>query len=139
MKITASSDWRDSLPFETPLPAASTVPGEPTICVTCGADSEPRPREELWVVKHRHPNNHAGFVRFYCVDHRPAALAPAATVVAPTTASGRPRRSTPAAPRTPRQATSRPTHPADRVRAMCPNCFLEISATGVCGNCGWSG
>ena len=76
MKITRSSDWRDALPFETPVLAADAVPGEPTRCVSCPAGSEPRERTELWVVKHRHPNNHAGFVRYYCAEHAPKTAPP---------------------------------------------------------------
>jgi hypothetical protein len=29
----------------------------------------------------------------------------------------------------------RSTHD-DKMRAMCPNCFIEVSATGECGVCG---
>ncbi|WP_237739457.1 hypothetical protein [Microbacterium yannicii] len=41
--------------------------------------------------------------------------------------------SRPAAERRP----AKPTVP-ERLRAMCPNCFVEVSATGECGMCGWS-
>ncbi len=127
MKITTSSDWRDALPFETPLLASAAVPGEPTRCAGCPADAAPLERDELWVVKHRHPNNHAGFVRFYCVDHRPAAKASPAPVAAPVTAR-RERVSTPRRP-------AAPTIP-ERVAALCPDCFVEVPASGVCGMCG---
>ena len=70
MKIVASSDWRDAIPFDTLVLVADVVPGEPTRCFTCGADSEPRERTELWAYKHRHPKNHDGYVRFYCAEHR---------------------------------------------------------------------
>ena len=65
MKVTATSDWRDAIPFETPVVVADVVPGEPTRCSVCGGDSVLLPRTDLWAVKHRHPNHHAGFVRFY--------------------------------------------------------------------------
>jgi hypothetical protein len=126
MKIRTSSDWRDALPFETPLHAAEAVPGEPTRCAACGPGSEPREREDLWVVKHRHPNNHAGFVRYYCLAHRPqpaAAPAPAAATRVKRERVSTPRR--PAAPTVP-----------ERVAALCPDCFVEVPATGVCGMCG---
>jgi hypothetical protein len=82
MKVVASSDWRDALPFETPLIVAEVAPGEPTRCATCGALSEPLPRDALWAVKHRHPNDHAGFVRFYCAEHTPEAKRPEPVAVA---------------------------------------------------------
>ena len=94
MKIRNSSDWRDSLPFELPVAAAEAVPGEATRCSGCGPDSEPWPREALWIVKHRHPTNPAGFVRFYCADHKPTPkLAP------PVSAPERARRATSPSPR----------------------------------------
>lgn len=123
MKITASSDWRDSLPFDAPTPVADIAPGEDTRCSVCGGESAPRPRTELWALKHRHPTDHAGYVRFYCADHlpviqrKPAAAASAA----------RPERRT--APRRPM--------PSDApMRAMCPDCYVEVSAKGLCGMCG---
>ncbi len=126
MKIRTSSDWRDALPFDTPLRASDAVPGDPTRCATCGPASEIRDREDLWVVKHPHPNNPAGFVRFYCLAHRP--------VIA--------RRPDPApakAPRERRAASPRkaaaPTIP-ERAAVLCPDCFVEVPATGVCGMCG---
>lgn len=126
MKITNSSDWRDALPFDIPVDAAENVPGEPTRCVTCGPDSEPFPREALWAVKHRHPNNPAGFVRFYCAEHKPKPkLAP------PVSAPERARRERVSTPR--RAAT--PTIP-ERVASLCPDCFVEVPASGVCGMCG---
>ncbi|WP_292836367.1 glucose-6-phosphate dehydrogenase [Microbacterium sp.] len=125
MKITNSSDWRDGLPFDLPVDAAEAVPGEPTRCATCGADSEPFPREALWAVKHRHPTNPAGFVRFYCADHRPQ------TQLAPPATPARVRRERAS---TPRRAAA-PTIP-ERVAALCPDCFVEVPASGVCGMCG---
>ncbi|MFT4214903.1 MAG: glucose-6-phosphate dehydrogenase, partial [Microbacterium sp.] len=78
MQIRNSSDWRDALPFELPVPAADAIPGEPTRCAGCGPASEPWPREGLWIVKHRHPTNPAGFVRYYCAGHRPTPKPPPA-------------------------------------------------------------
>ena len=132
MKVVASSDWRDDLAFETPTLVAEVSPGEPTRCSVCGGSSEPLPRTELWAYKHRHPKNHDGYVRFYCAEHRPVIQRPAAASVAP--ARGGARASRPAAERRP----AKPTIP-ERQRAMCPNCFVEVSATGECGMCGWSG
>ncbi|MFT4230063.1 MAG: glucose-6-phosphate dehydrogenase, partial [Microbacterium sp.] len=77
MRVVAASDWRDDIPFETPIVLADAIPGEPARCSTCGGSSDPLPRTELWAVKHRHPKNHDGFVRFYCAEHRPAVKAPA--------------------------------------------------------------
>ena len=126
MKITNSSDWRDGLPFDIPVDAAEAVPGEPTRCVTCGPDSDPFPREALWAMKHRHPNNPAGFVRFYCADHKPKApLAPAVSA---------PERARRAASSRPRKLAA-PTIP-ERIAVMCPDCFVEVPATGTCGMCG---
>jgi hypothetical protein len=128
MKITNSSDWRDALPYETPLHASEAVPGDPTRCATCGPTSELREREDLWVVKHRHPNNPAGFVRLYCLAHRPVVAARPEPVAAPTRARRAP------SPRVPRAAAA-PTIP-ERVAVMCPDCFVEVPAMGVCGMCG---
>lgn len=130
MQIRNSSDWRDALPFELAIPAADAVPGDATRCAGCGADSEPWPREALWVVKHRHPNNPAGFVRYYCADHKPTPkLAP------PVSAPERARRAArAAATSTPRKAAA-PIIP-ERVAVLCPDCFVEVPATGVCGMCG---
>jgi hypothetical protein len=126
-----SSDWRDEIPFDVPTPAAEAAPGEPTRCFSCGAASEPLERTELWAVKHRHPNHHAGYVRFYCSEHTPAAPA-----LQPATAPSRPARRQ-SSPRAPRQETApRRVAPSDTVRAMCPDCFVEVSATGECGMCG---
>lgn len=133
MKITRSSDWRDALPFEVPVLAADAVPGEPTRCVSCPAGSEPRERTELWAVKHRHPNNHAGFVRYYCAEHSPKTPPPPAPSIA------RPGKARGTAPKPRPERTVAPKRPAaslDVVRAMCPNCFVEVSATGECGMCG---
>ena len=73
--------------------------------------------------------DHGGFVRFYCIEHKPAPVVAAA--VAPGRAAAA-RRSAPAEKRPP---VRRATHD-DRIRAMCPNCFIEVSATGECGVCG---
>ncbi|RLK52832.1 hypothetical protein C7474_0790 [Microbacterium telephonicum] len=128
MQIRNSSDWRDALPFELAVPAAEAVPGEPTRCAGCGPASEPWPREGLWVVKHKHPNNPAGFVRYYCADHKPKAkLAP------PVAAAKAPRARAERAPRAERVAA--PKVP-ERVAALCPDCFVEVPPSGVCGMCG---
>lgn len=124
MQIRTSSDWREALPFETPLLASEAMPGEPARCAGCTVDTAPLPRTELWAVKHRHPNNPAGFVRLYCLSHRPAA---------------RPAVSAPPSTRRERAATARrlpaPTIP-ERPAVLCPDCFVEVPATGVCGMCG---
>lgn len=126
MRITESADWRDALPFENPVLLADVLPGEPARCAGCGPDLPARPRDELWAYKHRHPKNHSGYVRFYCAAHVPAARR--APTVARVEAS-RPRRTSPApARRTPAQP--------ERVAALCPNCFVEVPPTGVCGICG---
>ena len=121
MKVTSTSDWRTSIPFETAVLVADLVPGEPTRCATCGPESEPRERDELWAFKHRHPNHHDGYVRFYCREHVPVV-----------------QRREPAAPITASRGERIPRRPAasDTVRAMCPNCYVEISAKGLCGICG---
>jgi hypothetical protein len=131
VKIVASSDWRDSLPFETPLLVSSLAPGEPTRCATCGTASEELSRDELWAVKHRHPNNHAGFVRFYCAAHVPEVRHPE-----PEPAPVVKRASTPRAQSPRAAATRRADVAGDRPRAVCPDCFMEVSAKGLCGNCG---
>jgi hypothetical protein len=134
MKVAKTADWRDAIGFDAPMIVADLVPGEPTRCSVCGNDSELRSRTELWAVKHRHPHHHDGYVRFYCSEHVPRP----ATVVSPAPlARGGTRPSasrTPAAQRTP--AGHRHPAASDVVRAMCPDCFIEVSATGVCGNCG---
>ncbi|WP_425837936.1 glucose-6-phosphate dehydrogenase [Microbacterium sp. PA5] len=128
MKIRNSSDWRDAIPFDTPLRASEAVPGEATRCATCGPSSEVREREELWVVKHRHPNNPAGFVRLYCLAHRPVI----ATRPEPVAKAPRERRAPRAASSTRVAAPTVPERPA----VFCPDCFVEVPATGVCGMCG---
>ncbi|MFV0320748.1 MAG: glucose-6-phosphate dehydrogenase [Microbacterium sp.] len=122
MRVVAASDWRDGLAFETPFILAEVLPGDPARCVACGADAEPLPRPELWAYKHRHPKNHDGFVRFYCAAHVPAAkrAAPAASR-GPAPRRAAPKR-TPAAP--------------ERPAPLCPDCFVEVPGTGVCGMCG---
>jgi hypothetical protein len=128
VKITASSDWRDGLAYDIPVLVADVMPGDPTRCFVCGPASEPRERIELWAVKHRHPNNHAGVVRFYCLEHRPQPPrrpepVAAARAKAPT--------------RAPRRApAARPAAQAERPRAVCPNCFIEVPPGAVCGICG---
>lgn len=128
MKITTSSDWRNGIAFDTPMIVADLVPGEPTRCSVCGVESELRPRTELWAVKHRHRNDHAGYVRFYCSAHLPAVE----PVAQPAHIRSKP------APRERRPAARRPAPATETTRAMCPNCFIEVSATGVCGMCGTS-
>ncbi|WP_214466417.1 glucose-6-phosphate dehydrogenase [Microbacterium flavescens] len=128
MKVVASSDWRDDLAFDTPTLVSDVIPGDDTRCSVCGGDSELLPRTELWAVKHRHPKQHDGYVRFYCLAHRPAVLAPPIAPAAPArkTAS---RSQRIAAPR-------RPTSVEDRPRAVCPTCWVEVPSTGLCGVCG---
>lgn len=129
MKITASSDWRDAIAFDTPMVVADLVPGDAARCAACGGESAPRPRTELWAIKHRHPKHHGGYVRFYCREHLPViqqAAAPADDV----------RRGS-AAPRAARRPAARRSAPAvEREAAKCPDCFVEIPATGICGMCG---
>lgn len=124
MKIVASADWRDELEFEVPAPAALVAPGGRARCFACGPDSEPRDRDDLWAVKHRHPKHPSGFVRFYCLEHRPALPTPeperAPRVRAPRARASAPRRSVPEVP-----------------KAVCPDCFVEVAASGECGICGW--
>lgn len=134
MKIVASADWRDAIPFETPLVVATVAPGEATRCATCGALSEPLPRDELWAVKHRHPNNHAGFVRFYCAAHVPEIRRPEPEPAAPATRARGQRAPRSTSPRA--TPARRAEAAAERPRAVCPDCFMEVSATGLCGNCG---
>lgn len=121
MKIVASSDWRDEIPFDVPLMLAAVVPGDPARCAACGADAPARSRDELWAVKHRHPKQHRGYVRFYCSAHVPVPARPAAE-----SAPARSERRRPA---------PRAIVPA-RSAAVCPDCFVEVPATGVCGVCG---
>lgn len=129
MQIRTSSDWRDALPFETPVLASEAMPGEASRCARCPADEPPKERTELWAVKHRHPNNHAGFVRLYCLDHRPAVPPP---VVSAPAAARAGKSTTPRAPRSPRATPSAP----ERVAAVCTNCFVEVPPSGICGVCG---
>lgn len=122
MRVVASSDWRDGLPFDQPVVVSDISPGEDSRCFVCGADSELRPRTELWAVKHRHPKNHSGYVRFYCAEHRPAPPRPEPVI------ERRP---------APRRSPSRSAAAVvERPRAICPNCFVEIPPSGACGICG---
>ncbi len=128
MRVVAASDWRDGLAFETPFLLADVLPGEPARCFACGSATQPLPRTELWAVKHRHPKNHDGFVRFYCAEHAPATRpAPAATArLAKAERRAAPRQTAP------RRMPAQPERPA----VLCPDCFVEVPATGVCGICG---
>ncbi|GAA1699993.1 hypothetical protein GCM10009808_16940 [Microbacterium sediminicola] len=129
MQIRNSADWRDALPFEIPVLAAEAVPGDPSKCYRCPADAAPLPRSELWVVKHRHPTNPSGFVRMYCLEHRPRPVAPPA----PPATKARRASGSARAPRT--TAPRKPSIP-ERQAALCPNCFVEVPPAGVCGMCG---
>lgn len=127
MRVASAADWRDRLAFETPVVLADLMPGDDTRCFACGPDSELLPRAAIWAYKHRHPKNHDGYVRFYCSAHVPAARrAPVAEPARRARAERAPR-----ADRMPRRPA-----PTDVVRPMCPNCFIEVSATGECGVCG---
>ena len=135
MKVVESADWRSSIPFESPVLVADIVPGGPTRCASCGTDSAEFERTELWAYKHRHPNNHSGYVRFYCRTHVPVTARP--EPASPPARVGAARReSTPRRESIPRAAPRLTSADADPSRAMCPNCFVETSATGVCGMCG---
>ncbi|HAQ59194.1 MAG TPA: glucose-6-phosphate dehydrogenase, partial [Microbacterium sp.] len=132
MKITGSTDWREQLPFDVPVLVADVVPGDPTRCSGCGVDSALHDRTELWAVRRRNPQSHAGVVRFHCAAHLPPPPAPVGS-------GGDSRRRLPAA-RTaraaaPRTASRRPAVP-ERVAPVCPSCFIEVPSTGVCGMCG---
>jgi len=129
MKVVSSSDWRDGLSFETPTLVAEISPGDDARCSACGGESELRPRTELWAVKHRHPKNHDGYVRFYCQAHLPAI-----TRVEPPIGSRAGGRAAPKAER--RSAPRRSAPVVERPRELCPDCFVEVPATGVCGMCG---
>lgn len=132
MKVAASADWRSSLPFDTPFLVADLSPGEPARCVGCGPDAPPVPRTELWAVKQRHPKNHDGFVRFWCAAHTPRPAPPPAP--APVAARARRAASSAGSNTAPARRAPVDTTP----RAMCPDCFVEVSATGDCGICGYS-
>ncbi|MEV8267178.1 glucose-6-phosphate dehydrogenase [Microbacterium sp. NPDC076911] len=123
MKITTSSDWRDEMPFDVPVSASEVLPGEPTRCAGCGSDASLNPRTVMWAVKHRHPNNHAGFVRLYCSVHvpKPPARAPELSVT-------KKRERRPAA----RKADAVPERP----KILCPDCYVEVPSHGTCGMCG---
>jgi hypothetical protein len=128
MKITRTSDWREALPFETPIIAETVMPGEAARCVTCGVGSDPLPRTQLWAVKHRHPHDPAGSVRLYCADHAPKApVAASATTAAHASAKPRAAR-TPRAPRAPQRE--------EKPALVCPDCFMEVPPSGICGMCG---
>lgn len=126
MRVTDSSDWRGGIPYDTPMLVADLVPGEPTRCAECGSDSALLDRSELWAVKHRHPNNHSGYVRFYCRQHVPQIKRPAPIAEARAVRRAPTRRSP--APRSPAAA--------EQPRAMCPDCFVEVSTAGTCPMCG---
>lgn len=130
MKIVDSADWRDGLAYETPYRVEDVLPGDPARCAGCSADTEPWDRAALWAVKHRHPKNHSGFVRFYCAEHLPPR--PVVKTVEPV----KPVRRRAAAPASRAPRATAPSTSTDVVRAMCPNCFIEVSATGTCGVCG---
>lgn len=125
MKFAGTSDWRDAIAFDTPMIVADLVPGDPARCSACG---ELRDRSELWALKQRHPHHHDGYVRFYCREHVPKIQ----RREEPPAQGRRPAARGERAP-----AARRSTPVAEKQRAMCPNCFIEVSAAGVCGVCGW--
>ncbi|WP_308491748.1 glucose-6-phosphate dehydrogenase [Microbacterium terrisoli] len=140
MKITKTADWREALPFEAPIIAETVMPGEPARCVTCGIASDPLPRTALWAVKHRHPHDPAGSVRLYCADHAPRVAAPTplaspSRTVGATRPAGtaRPPRAK-AAARAPRTAAT--PKPIEKPEAVCPDCFMVVPPSGICGVCG---
>lgn len=138
MRVRSGSDWREGIPFEKPTNLAEVAPGEPARCFGCGPTSEAVDREKLLAYKHRHPGNHDGFVRFYCTAHVPATVAPA--VPAPVVGGKTVRRprvaGAPAAKAAAPARTPKPTPSADRVRPVCPTCFMEVPPSGICGTCG---
>lgn len=125
MRVNSGTDWRDGIGFDSPVLLADVLPGDDARCATCGADAEPRPRTELWAFKHRHPKHHNGYVRFYCQAHVPVVVRrePAVRPVA-------------TRERAPRAAAPRRAAVVETPRAVCPNCFVEVPSTGVCGVCG---
>lgn len=130
MKVESSADWRKRIPFETAVVVADVVPGDPTRCFACGTAAEPLDRSELWAFKHRHPNHHDGFVRFYCRPHVPVVTRPEPVVTV------RAKRSSPRRATGERTTAPRRTVPDEKPRAMCTDCFVEVAATGICGMCG---
>jgi len=137
MKVAKTADWRDGVPFDTPMVAAEVAPGEPTRCFVCGTESEPLDRTELWAVKHQHPHHHDGYVRFYCAEHTPKIARPVAPTI-PVAKSGARRAAPRPAGSSERQAPAVRRSPVtdEKPRAMCPDCFIEVSALGLCGVCG---
>lgn len=131
MRVASSADYRGDIPFETAMLVADVVPGEPTRCFTCGTESELRERTELWAFKHRHPRHHDGFVRFYCEEHTPVVERRPEPVAVPTRKASSPRASGDRVPAVRKHTSADPL-----VRPLCPNCFVEVSATGDCGMCG---
>ena len=136
MKVAKTADWRDGVPFDTPVIAAEVAPGEPTRCFVCGTDSEPLDRSELWAVKHEHPHHHDGYVRFYCAEHTPKIERPVAPIVPISKAGARRPAARPAGSSERQAPARRPSVADEKPRAMCPNCFIEVSALGLCGVCG---
>ena len=136
MKIRAADDWRGTLPFETPVLAADVVPGDQARCSGCPVGAAPHPRSELWAVKHRHPKNHDGDVRFYCAVHVPVFEEPRPAPAAPAAKPARAKSAARPPPRAAAERVARRPPAVERPRAVCPNCFVEIPPTGVCGICG---
>lgn len=133
MRIADSADWRNGIPFETPVLADTVVPGDPARCVACGPDADPLERTSLWAYKHRHPKNHSGFVRFYCRAHTPA---PPRAPAAPETGRRSGTRGTGSRATSPLRESVRRSVPDEAPRAVCPDCFVEATAAGVCSMCG---
>jgi len=135
MKITRTADWRTGVPFDAPVVVSDVLPGDPARCTGCGIESDPLPRTQLWALKHRHPNDPAGIVRFYCSAHLPAVERPTAD---PGYGSSRgSARTSGRAPRaTPRATTPRTPKAPEKPDVVCPDCFVVVPASGVCGMCG---
>lgn len=132
MKITTGDDWRSQLVYDVPVLVADVLPGDPARCGACPYDAAPHPRTDLWAVKQRNPKNHNGEVRFFCAVHVPEKKPePAPEPLKRASARSAAPRARSAAPAAPRR-----TPVAERPRPVCPDCFVEVPPTGVCGMCG---
>lgn len=129
----------EDMEFERPYPLAEVNSDARAKCSRCGLSRVPRPVSELVAIKHRDAHHPAGLWKIYCPEHLPAV--PVAGADAPVASRARAAASrAPRAPREPKAAApkraSKPTPMVDRPPVICPRCFVQVPATGVCDGCG---
>lgn len=130
----------ERIEFERPYPFVEVDGRDETLCTVCGPESYPWPASELTAIKHHSVRREQGIWRLYCREHlltdrglppeeppkkkRTVRVAGAKSTGVPTGAT------------TPRSTASKPQESAPAPEVICPDCWIVVPATGVCGVCG---